>query len=58
MKTKILATIYTILVFVIMIFIGYVFYFFPEKVIWIILPISGSVLFMSIWIGIYKLLKK
>ena len=57
MKNKILATIYTLIIFSVMFLIGYTLWFFPEKWIWILPVISGSVFFVSMWIIIYKHLK-
>ena len=58
MKTKILATLYTIIVFVIMIFIGYIVYFFPDRVIPLLCIISGILLIISVWFKFYNHLKK
>ena len=58
MKTKILATLYTILLFVFITFMVYVTYFFPDRVIPLLCIISGILLIISVWFKFYNHLKK
>lgn len=58
MKTKILATLYTIILFVSITFMVYVIYFFPHRVIPVIAIIAGIMLIISVWKLIYRKLKK
>ena len=57
MKTKLLATIYTALIFLILIVFIYVLFFFPHRVIPVIAIIVGIILIVSVWNVIYRDLK-
>ena len=57
MKIKILATLYTILLFVSITFMVYVIYIFPHRVIPVIAIIAGIMLIISVWNLIYRNLK-
>lgn len=57
MKTKLLATAYTALIFLILIVFIYVLFFFPHRVIPVIAIIVGIILIVSVWNVIYRNLK-
>lgn len=57
MKTKLLATAYTALIFLILIVFIYVLFFFPHRVIPVIGIIVGIILIISVWNVIYRNLK-